>query len=108
LAPAFHKRTSFGHENEFRGIIQDLPYFLKAAEYLKDDEQLKSDIEEFSHNQKSGISVPAATGDLIDNIHLAPETPLWRRSVVETIVESFSDLERDDVRQSSLEEDPVY
>lgn len=108
LAPSFHKRTSFAHENEFRGVIQDLPYFLKAAQYHRDAELLKSDIEEFSHDQESGISVPAAIGDFINKIYVAPETPSWQRSVVETITESLSDVRRDDVRQSSLEGDPVY
>ncbi|MFB6198689.1 MAG: hypothetical protein ABEI52_10545, partial [Halobacteriaceae archaeon] len=108
LAPAFHKRTSFAHEREFRGVIQELPYFLKAVEYHRDVELLKSDIEEFSPDPDSGISVQTDTGELIDKIYVAPDTPSWRKSVVETIAESFSDLGPEDVTQSSLEEDPVF
>jgi hypothetical protein len=108
LAPAFHKRRSFEHEKEFRGVVQDLPYFLRAAEFLKDAKLLKSDVERFDPNPEPGISISVTAEKLIDHIYVAPDTPSWQKSVVETITESFSGLQRSDVTRSSLEEDPVY
>lgn len=108
LSPAFHKRRSFEHENEFRGVVQELPYFLKAVEFHRDAEILASDIENFNSDPAPGHPISVDADQLINHIYVAPDTPSWQRSVVETIVESFSDLQQSDVTQSSLGEDPVY
>ncbi|AGB38055.1 DUF2971 domain-containing protein [Natronococcus occultus] len=107
LAPVFHKRRSFEHENEFRGVVQDLPYFLKAAECHGNAEMLESDIENFDTEFPPGVSIDVNVDQLINQIYIAPDTPSWQASVVETITESFSNLQHD-ITHSSLEENPVY
>ncbi|MWG34166.1 hypothetical protein [Halomarina oriensis] len=111
LSPAFHKRKSYEHENEFRGAIQEVPRFLKAAEYHRNSDILKTDIENYGQTSREIVEVdyvPIDIDEMINEVYISPGMDCWQESVVKTVTESLSELSKDDVKQSNLNDDPVY
>ncbi len=94
LAPYFHKRKSFQHEQEYRAIIQHLKY--KQGDEI---DFKKSTLQE-------GIYVPIDVEILIENVHLSPTCPLWQKEVAQSILKKFK-LNRK-IKQSILSEKPQY
>ena len=94
LYPFVHKRKSFEHEKELRGVIQELRY--KKNGGLDWSKPLFDD----------GIYVQVDLGVLIDKIYLAPTSPRWLFELVKSITAKYK-LDKD-VLQSSLDDAPVY
>jgi hypothetical protein len=90
--PFLCKRKSFEHEREVRAVIQDLPE-------TKGD---KLGIE----NADLGMNMEVDVDDLVENVYVAPTSPLWYRDLVQEVMERY-DIVRPVIR-SSLDDQPVY
>lgn len=77
LYPLFHKRKSFEHERELRGVI----------------------INEINSN-KEGVTVKVNLNELIDVIYVSPTAPSWIQEVVEDICMKYGLVV--DIKQSDL------
>ena len=71
-APFISKRRGFAHENEVRAVFQD--------SYRNLNDPSESDF---------GIAVCVEIGELIENIYMAPQTPAWLHSAVQTVLDKF-------------------
>lgn len=91
LAPYFHKRKSFEHEDEIRAVIQ------------KDREGvINADRTPF----KDGIYVPVDLEKLIERVYISPTCPDWQKEATQSIMDKYG-LDRR-VRRSKLSEQPKY
>jgi hypothetical protein len=118
FAPFLYKRKSFDYEEEVRAIIQEPPL---TDEPEDDSSTIRINTEdETKHLQlngdleRSGYDVDIFIEDLINHIHVAPETGGW---VIETIREAVNAKEElpDDeeeieslVVKSQLDANPVF
>ncbi|XZL75290.1 hypothetical protein ACSXA3_08100 [Clostridium perfringens] len=93
LYPYVHKRKSFIHENEVRGVIQELPCTEQGITFEKD-------ICDY------GISVPVDINILIENIYVSPLAPQWFVDLVNKVVRRYG--YNKDVIFSKLNEEPIY
>jgi hypothetical protein len=91
--PYVHKRKSFEHEREVRGLIQELPH--------KDG---KIDVDK--RNDKTGLAIGVSLGSFVKTIHLSPISPLWLADLVSRVVEKYE--VHCEVRKSDLYSSPVY
>ncbi len=88
IAPFFHKRKSFAHEQEIRAVIQQLP-INKLGQI---DWTIKP--------HDSGIYIPVDLNILIKNILVSPTAPQWFMDLVGAVVKKYN-LDKP-VKQSSL------
>jgi hypothetical protein len=94
LAPYFHKRKSFKHEQEYRAIIQRIKH------------KQNSDIDFKKSTLQDGVYIPVDIDKLVENVHLSPTCPLWQKEVAQSILKKYK-LNRN-IRQSKLSEEPQY
>ncbi len=88
----FHKRKSFNHEKELRGVIIDLSTEEGAIN--------------FSRETSSGIYVPIDINLLIKKVFIAPDSPEWFYDLVKSILDKYEFSFP--LVQSDLKKDPVY
>tara|TARA_R110002111_G_scaffold162491_3_gene228896 strand:- start:1759 stop:2919 length:1161 start_codon:yes stop_codon:yes gene_type:complete len=79
-----HKRKSFEHEREIRGVIKKLD----------------------GNNSGNGVMVKINVHDLIDNIYVSPNSPRWFYELIKKTIKRYNLTKP--VIQSSLSDDPVY
>jgi hypothetical protein len=91
--PFVHKRRSFEHEREVRGVIQELP---------TNDNKVQIGEE----NPHWGVSIGVDLHLLIETIYVAPTSPPWYFELVQEMTRKYS-VARPVVR-SSLDEQPVW
>ena len=91
--PFVHKRKSFEHERELRAVIQDLPVV---------DNVIKPGLP----NPESGQIVPVHLQDLIEFVHVSPESSKWFYLLVKDVTEKYNF--KFEVRQSLLAKHPVF
>jgi len=72
-----HKRVSFSHEREVRAVTMRFPDV--GFNTWKDAH----------HVSPSGVQVPVDLGFLIKNIYVAPTSPAWFHSLVESVVAKY-------------------
>ena len=89
-----HKRKSFEHERELRGVIWDT----SAMGEVMDVTVL---------NPKKGVPVGVSLYDLIETVYVAPTASNWFRDLVEAVTRKYGLMDKPIVR-SSLDADPVY
>lgn len=94
LAPYFHKRKSFRHEQEYRAIIQHLKY------------KQNGEIDVNKSTLQDGIYVPVDVEVLIEHVYISPTCPSWQKDVAQSILSKYR-LKRN-VKQSKLSEKPQY
>lgn len=83
LAPIFHKRMSFSHENELRVCLP------KSSDFLED-----------------GVPISIDINVLIDEVYTSPTANKWFPEILENTIEKF-EIECD-VKESDLYSDPPY
>lgn len=89
-----HKRKSFEHERELRGVVWDTTPARVAIDLTVS-------------NPKKGVPVSVSLGDLIETVYVAPTAPNWFRDLVEAVTRKYGLINKPIVR-SSLDADPVY
>jgi hypothetical protein len=87
LWPFVHKRKSFEHEQELRVVVVHQNQDLQAS-------------------SPPGVRVRVDLRQLLERIHVAPESPDWFREVVYTSLERFE--VRRDVERSALDATPLF
>ncbi len=91
--PFVHKRISFIHEQEVRGVIQKM---------VVEDGKIPTG----KVNSEMGIKVPVDLAKLIRNIYVSPESPTWFKELTEAIIRKY---EFDwPVIRSDLDSEPIY
>lgn len=96
ISPAFHKRNSFEHENEYRVAFWDEDQVGKAFASIAEDIEFQP---------KTGYYIDVDLDQLINRIHIAPTADDWFFELVKDVVRS-SDWEFDLVK-SDLYDDPI-
>lgn len=91
--PFVHKRKSFEHEREVRGVIQNLP---------KQNDQIPIGLP----NPEQGCIITVDLNLLIDHVTISPTAPLWFVDLVQHTVERFGYQFK--ISQSSLTQQPIY
>jgi hypothetical protein len=103
LSEFFHKRKSFEHEAELRGVIQELP--LIPVEWNKDGSVNASEYD-IEKPIVTGKKLPVNLNELIENVYVAPTSPTWFLDLVNSVLKKYGlDIK---VFRSSLDEDPLY
>ncbi|HMQ74718.1 MAG TPA: AP2/ERF family transcription factor [Flavobacteriales bacterium] len=74
--PYLHKRDSFSHEKEIRGLIDSLDI-------------ASSDAERFQTTSK-GIWVEVPLSGLVDVVYVAPNSPSWFKDLVEAVMQRYA------------------
>lgn len=92
----FHKRQSFGFENEFRALI-----FRVKEGAQKGLFDIKTPVYE------EGKYIQVDLNVLIEKIFVSPSAPLWFVDLVKSIIKKYG-IAKDIVIQSNLQDDPVY
>jgi hypothetical protein len=95
--PFVHKRQSFSHEREVRGIIHAVGSSMIKYDHF---EMLEPGV------PAGGFLVPVNLDNLIEAVHVAPSSPAWVKMAIEAVVRRFG-LEVP-VIQSSLDAAPLY
>jgi hypothetical protein len=93
LYPYLYKRKSFGHEQEIRALIQEMP---------SKDGQIDLSTPPFD----KGLYVPVDLDVLIDRIYVAPACPKWLYELTKSVTQKYGLTK--EVKQSSLDNAPVY
>ncbi len=118
LSPYLFKRLSFSHENELRAVIQQEPIFEPTKELIKHGKlRIFSegvwkavDIDKMvcipQDPSVEGIWKPVEIDKLINEIYVAPMSPLWFRELVEQIIKRYGISKH--VIQSSLDYKPFF
>lgn len=96
LSPAFHKRRSFRHENEFRLAFFDFSQSFDAISSIVSDNDFEP---------KSGYYLDVDVEEMIDKLHIAPTAPKWFTDLVHDVVSSYE--QEIEIEKSDLYEDPV-
>jgi len=76
LGPFVHKRKSFEHEKEIRGLVSKWPTVGKTLDFEK---------EIIEH----GLQIKVDIETLIERIHVAPNAPQWFASLVESAMKNY-------------------
>lgn len=93
LRPFVHKRKSFEHERELRGLIMKWPI---SSDSLNFDEDTID----------RGLPVKVDIEELIEKIYVAPNAPSWFTTLVNTAVKRYGyDIE---VIQSEMNNTPMF
>ncbi len=92
--PYVHKRLSFKHEQEVRGVILDIPLTNNGSIDLK------------ATNSEVGRSVSVSIDDLIEAVYISPTAPEWFADLVRSITTKYGHTY--DVQHSSLSKEPVF
>ncbi len=92
-----HKRKSFEHERELRAVVSDLP--VKESPYEGSP---------FDYNRPvvDGVWRELKLEALLETVYVSPGAPTWFTEVVRSVLKRY-DVSVP-VKQSSLDEDPVY
>jgi len=95
LVPFMHKRKSYEHEKEIRGVISIFPDLTPDGGWDVNAETIES-----------GIEIEVDLERLIERIYVAPNAPAWFAELVRAVVSRYGcEFE---VVQSSLDDDPVF
>ncbi|MFC7069504.1 hypothetical protein [Halobaculum lipolyticum] len=106
ITPFTHKRTSYEHEQELRAIIHDLPWHSEEGEReITPDEIRSSDLDESAY--EPGRSVNVDLSELIEGIHVSPESDKWIRDLLVDVCEKY-EIDPDLVAQSKIGENPSF
>jgi hypothetical protein len=92
--PFVHKRKSFVHEQELRGVTQELPEH--TDKYFVFEEI----------NKESGKLISVNLQDLVNNIYISPTAPEWFDEIVYTITRKFGFSFK--IIKSILNKKPTY
>lgn len=96
FVPFTYKRKSFEYEQELRGVIAKFAF---KEDNGKQSLDLEADL-------GLGLYETVDLDKLIECIYVAPTAPAWFKKLVESVVDKFGLTK--EVKQSSLEDDPVY
>jgi hypothetical protein len=122
FAPFLYKRKSFDFEEEVRAIIQKPPH-MEAEDGEKESPiQINTDEDEEDNRylnldaepEKAGYDVGIYVEDLIEKIHVAPETPGWVLETIRRAVQAKEELPDGDdeiksfVVESQLDANPIF
>jgi hypothetical protein len=94
--PYIYKRASFAHEQELRLLFYSWPV-VGDAESQHLDHSIQS---------PAGIYIAVDLQVLVEEVHLAPQTPTWVRDLVDSVVKKYG-LDKP-VLESSLSATPLY
>lgn len=99
FSPFMHKRRSFEHEREVRGIIVRMPSIpnpVSEGEMMLDP----------SYVPPNGLAVTTDIAQLVEVVRVAPEAPAWFAEAVKDLTQRYGyDFP---VQQSELGGEPVY
>ncbi len=91
--PFVHKRKSFEHERELRGVLTRWPTSSNSLDFEKETIQ-------------GGVPIKVDIEELIERIYVAPNSPKWFADLVKTAVKRYGyDIE---VIQSQLNNSPMF
>lgn len=93
--PFLFKRKSYEHERELRALVFDLPIDGRGSVALEE-----------SWCPGGGVQVPIDINQLVESVYVAPLADAWFRDTVRAVTERWGFSF--EVRQSSLNEDPLY
>jgi hypothetical protein len=116
--PFAHKRLSFEHEREVRGVFDEFQYYQRirarmspeyrerafAAEGIEDGPDV--DLDEVLPLAPPGIYVPVVLGTLIESVYVAPTAAAWFAELVESLMRRFD--RNEPVVRSTLLDEPTY
>jgi hypothetical protein len=91
LSAFVHKRKSFEHENEIRGLVSRT-------------RDLKTDFS--TEESENGVLIKVDVETLIEKIHVAPNAPKWFAELVNNVVNSYG--YKFEMVQSQLNNDPYF
>lgn len=93
FSPFVHKRKSFEHERELRGLLMKWPTSSGSINY--DEETIHG-----------GVPIKVDIEELIEKIYVAPNAPSWFTNLVNTAVKRYGyDIE---VIQSEMNNTPMF
>lgn len=93
LVPFMHKRKSFSHESEIRGVILKFP-------------EAKEGIDILRSTTVPGLRINIDIDKLVESVFVSPACPDWILGVVESVSKKFE--LKVDIKRSSIDADPVY
>jgi hypothetical protein len=76
LGPFVHKRKSFEHEKEIRGLVSKWPTEGNTLDFAKD-------------TIEHGLQIKVDIETLIERIHIAPNAPSWFKDLVDSVVKKY-------------------
>ena len=94
LGPFVHKRKSFEHEKEIRGIVMKWP--------LGEEESLDFSKETITN----GVQIKIDLETLIERIYVAPNAPVWFTELVDSVINRYG--YNFEVIQSQLNNAPLF
>lgn len=77
-----HKRTSFKHEDELRGIIVKMP-----ERVTRQNMSVGYDYNE--ETIKGGVNIKIDTSTLIEKVYVAPTSPSWYLDLINSIIKKY-------------------
>lgn len=112
--PAFHKRKSFEHENEFRAVLKH-PMFEQAGSKLTiypdiampDTMNPENVMWTEDRLGKPGVLVAVNLDALIEKIYVSPTAEDWFLNLVKSISARYS-LNKDIVQSSLADKSPIF
>jgi len=93
LGPFVHKRKSFEHEKEIRGLVVKFPVIEDGIDFSK----------ELITN---GLQIKIDNETLIEKIYIAPNAPKWLNQLVEAVIKRYG--YEFNVLQSQLNINPLF
>ena len=92
--PYMHKRESFAHEMEVRGVLSNIP------QEGSDRTPLRAPV------RSSGISIPINLEALVHVVHISPKAPDWYEALLRDLLQRYgTPLE---LVRSHLDDDPIF
>jgi hypothetical protein len=101
--PYFYKRLSYQHENELRVAIWHHDGFIEGGDF---EFTKRMEIETLP-KQPAGLDVDVDVNTLVRQIYTSPNSPLWFRDTVASIVNNRYELEAE-VVTSEVDSRPNY
>jgi hypothetical protein len=93
LTPFLHKRKSFEHEKEVRGLVTKVPISEKEIDYKKE-------------TITNGLRIRVNMETLVERIYVAPNCPEWFEQVVRSVVSKYG--YKFEIKHSALDDVPIF
>lgn len=94
--PFIHKRKSFEHEKEIRAVIQHFEVSKETGKVVLARNMISN-----------GYYVPVNIKLLIEKVYVSPTSPDWIYNLVKSLYKKYN-FNDEDVKKSSLSDDPVF
>jgi hypothetical protein len=93
LTPFVHKRKSFEHEKEVRGLVIKMPSNEKGIDFTKE-------------TIADGLRIKVNMETMIERIYIAPACPGWYEELVKSVVSKYGCAF--EIRHSALDDPPLF